>query len=612
MGGFGLQEPRGRAWYGERARGGAGTIITGAKTPRLFDDSWGHPGGVGGFIERVSLLTKEVHEAGARIGLQLLMFNRWPDGGGEAAIAGGEAVGPSARIEGDPATISLFPGERVREVTIEEIETIIARFAMAAAGAREAGFDFVELHLTHGYFTCQFFSPFYNRRKDRYGGDLKGRMRFGLECATAMRRAVGDDFPLFCRLGAEDRTPGGINLRDSLEFGCELVKAGVDVLDIDPAESTPYCSPFATYPMGTFVHQAAAFKHVVDVPVITAGRIHKPEVAEAILQRGQADLVAIGRQLIADPFWPQKVKEGRTDDIVPCLSCNQCLAGRQYFCSVNAAAGQEEDFRIKPVQESKRVWVVGGGPGGMGAARVAALRGHKVVLFERESRLGGQLPIAAALPEKWAISDLQAYLVRQVEKAGVEVRLNSEATAAAVIEGNPDAVILATGSTPFVPDIPGISGDNVVLAEDVLARRREVGDTVAIIGGGLVACDAALFLAEQGKRVTMTEILPVIVENEIPSHRLHFLTNLVARGVAMLTSVKYERVTPKGLDIIDKEGNRRVIEADTVVLAAGSRPNSGLARELEGRVRVCSVGDCVEPRLIMEAINEGARMGLEV
>jgi 2,4-dienoyl-CoA reductase-like NADH-dependent reductase (Old Yellow Enzyme family)/thioredoxin reductase len=613
---FGLRGRRAEAYYLERARGGAGALISSATSPSLFasDEIWGHEGGTQEFVENVRSLPRAVHEVGGKIGVQLLHSNRWPDKG--PGRAEGEPVAVSARIEGDPPTTAglLQTGDRVRELSIQEIETIVDHHVKAAAGVKKAGFDFVELHLSHNYFNGQFFSPFYNLRKDKYGGSLEGRMRFGLECAQGIREAVGDDFPLFCRLGMEERREGGITLQESLLFATELVKAGVDVMDADPAESIPYITPGSDCLMGTFAHEAEMVKHRVDVPVIAVGRINTPEVAEAILQRGQADMVALGRQLIADPFWPQKVKEGRVDDIVPCISCNMCTAATpRYYCTVNAAATKEDQFRIAPADVPKRVWVIGGGPGGLEAARVAGLRGHKVTLFEKSDKLGGQLHVSAVPPGKDIIDNLREYMVRQVEKAGVEVRLGEEVTADSVSEGKPDAVIIAVGATPIVPNIPGIERDNVAHAEAVLAGQVKVGDSVVIVGGELVACETALYLAEQGKRVTICRRGKMILEKMEYRHRRRMQEKLVARGVVMLTGVQYERITEKGLDIVDKEGNTRTLEADAIVVAAGAKPRDELASELEGKVAILyPVGDCVEPRMIREAITDGARAGLEV
>jgi len=606
---------RARAYFGELALGGVGAITVGGTSPNVFvsDDYWGHPGGAAEFIQRVKALPEAIHGDGASIGVQLLHANRWPDRG--PARGDGEPVAPSSRIEGDPPTVAglIQTGDRLRELTCEEIEYIVDAFGRAAAAVKEAGFDFVQLHLSHGYMPNQFFSPFHNRRRDRYGGDLKGRMRFGIECITTMRQAIGDDYPLFCNLGVEERLAGGITLGDSLEYAVQLVKAGVDVMAVDIAESVPNLSPTSDYPMGTFAHLAEAVKHHVNVPVIALGRINTPEVAEAILASGKADMISIGRQLIADPYWPDKAKEGRIDEIVPCVSCNRCHDGIELRCTVNPAASREEEYRIVPAEKPKRVWVIGGGPGGMEAARVAALRGHQVTLFERSDRLGGQLNLVGVLSHRDVIRKLAGYLAHQVEKVGVEVKLNNEVNAQAVVDGKPEVVVLATGATAFVPDISGVDRDSVVLADDVLAGRREVGDDVAVIGGNQVGCDVALFLAENGKRVTLVARTPVIAPGIIPWQRPPLLGKLVARGVTMLTGVREEWITETGLDIIDTDGERQTIKVDSIVLAAGRKPEDSLARILTGKVAALySIGDCVEPRDMREAIADGARIGREI
>jgi len=615
---FGLRGQRAEAFYVERARGGAGALISGAISPSPFasDELWGHEGGAREFIESVRSLPRAVHEVGGKMGVQLLHSNRWPDKGPWSSE--GEPVAVSARIEGDPPTAAglLQTGDSLRELTIEEIETIVAHHVRAAAEVKKAGFDFVELHLTHNYLNCQFFSPFYNLRKDKYGGSLERRMRFGLECVRGMREAVGDDFPLFCRLAVEERREGGITLQESLVFATELVKAGVDVLNIDPAESLPYMTPGSDSPMGVFAHLAEMVKHRVDVPVITVGRINTPEVAEAILQRGQADLLALGRQLIADPFWPQKVKEGREEDIVPCLSCNMCTAATDppspYRCTVNPAATMENQFRIAPVAVPKRVWVIGGGPGGLEAARVAGLRGHKITLVEKSNKLGGQLNIIPTLLWKDPFKKLREYMVRQVEKVGVEMRLGEEVAVDSVAVGKPDAVILAIGATPLVPDIPGIEGDNVVMVEEALAGVRQVGDRVVIVGGGMVGCETAEFLHAKGKQVTILEMLPRVGDDIEVTNRLATMTRLREAGIVLRANTKAVRITENGVEATS-DGAAEFFEGDTVVLAAGAKPKHELACELEGKVAALySVGDCVEPRLIREAIGEGARAGLEV
>jgi len=341
---LGLTNRRARAFYLARAKGGVGAIIMCATSVDFFieDAVWGRPDGVRLFVERMRTFTDEIRQAGARIGIQLWHGNQWPADTGEM-MAGAEQVAPSAKDDR-------------RALTMAEIESIIQKFAQAAGTAKSAGFDFVEIHGAHGYLVCQFFSGADNQRTDRYGGDLEGRMQFGLATVQAMRKTVGEKFPIIYRLGAEEKRPGGITLRQSRLFAKQLQKAGVDAFDISiglPGGNKAFnASPGPKAKMGTFVHLAEAVKKGVTVPVMAVGRINRPEVAEAILTQGRADWIGIARQMIADPQWPQKVFEGRSEDIVACKSCNTCfqpLLGTHWkfgdpICKVNPQAGREVDL----------------------------------------------------------------------------------------------------------------------------------------------------------------------------------------------------------------------------------------------------------------------------
>jgi NADPH-dependent 2,4-dienoyl-CoA reductase/sulfur reductase-like enzyme len=376
-------------------------------------------------------------------------------------------------------------------------------------------------------------------------------------------------------------------------------------------------SPGSEQPEGTFVSLAQAIKVSVNIPVIAVGRFRTPEVAEAVVAEGKADMVAIGRQLIADPHWPRKVADGRVEDIIPCISCNSCFetgfTGTGLRCSVNAAAGRELETVIVPAERAKRVFVIGGGPAGMEAARVATHRGHRVTLYEKETQLGGQLRMGAAPPYKHEIAALRDYLARQLGESGVEVRLGEEVTATSVADSKPDAVIVAAGVTPLVPEIPGIERDNVVTALDVLSGKGDVGEKVVIIGGELVGCETADFLCQQGKQVTVVRRGPEMATKMFPSNREALLSRLNKMGVTLLTGVKYEEVTDRGLVITDKEGRRRTLEADTIVLAAGAVSNTAILKAVEGKVpEVHVAGDCFQPRRILDAIHDGARIGREV
>jgi len=605
---LGFRSARAQAYFAERARGGVAAIITPATSVDsfIFDDAWGRAGGAARFINGAGLLVKAVHGAGAKVGIQLWHGNYLPQGIGMADTRG-QPVAPS-------------PTKGMRELTVDEIHSIVLRFALAAVGAKLAGFDFVELHGAHGYLLSQFFSPAFNHRTDEYGGSFAGRTRFGLECISTTRAAVGEDYPIFFRVGAWEDMAEGIKTDEAVQFASELEKAGADVIDVSVGhleEPGLEVSPGPDKPMGTFAHLAEAVKKKVKIPVAAVGRINTTEAAEGILAEGKADLVAVGRQLIADPLWPNKVAGGHIEDIVPCISCNVCLdtafSAGELKCSVNASLGKEAEYALRPAEKKKKIVVIGGGPAGMEAARTAALRGHKVVLVDKQKELGGQLLLASVAPHKEVISSLNKYMAGQLKKAGVQVLLGQEATVKSIKAMNPEVVVLAAGSIPSVPDIPGSRRDNVVLASDVLAGRKQVGNRVVVIGGELVGCETADFLAQKGKTVTVMRRGAEMAAAMNRQARENLLARLRRNKVTMLTGVRYEEITDRGLAITDKERRRQNIEADTVVLATGAVPSTELAAELKHQnVTVLPIGDCVRPGKIVDAIGDGARVGREV
>ncbi|MBI2174623.1 MAG: FAD-dependent oxidoreductase [Candidatus Omnitrophica bacterium] len=604
--GMGFRGSRSRAYYGERARGGVGAIIMAGVSVDVFanDEAWGKPGGVEAFLEGVRGLTDDIHRTGAKIGVQFWHGNRFPAGTGTPQDTRGALVAPSAVDD-------------KRALTVDEMQAIIGTFAAGAANARKAGLDFVEVHGAHGYLVCQFFSGGTNHRQDKYGGDLTGRMRFGTELVAAMRTSVGNSYPLFYRIGAVEDIPGGITLEESVRFAGELEKAGIDVIDISLGRSAGtggVASPEAGQPEGTFVPYAEAIKRRVKIPVIGVGRIKSPQVAEKILADGKADMIGIGRQLIADPYWMEKTAGERIQDIIPCISCNTCseprATGGNLRCSVNAATGKEADFAIEPAQKSKKVMVVGGGPAGMEAARVATLRGHKVTLYEKQKELGGQLIPAAVPPNKEEIGILNRYLAYQLKKNGVQVKLGVEVTPQLIEKEKPDAVIVATGSVPMTPDIPGISKNRVVTAVDVLTGGGNVGKEVVVIGGELVGCETADFLSDQGKKVTVVRRGAQMAAAMVANNRRALLNRLKEKNVTLMPGVKeYKEITKEGLVLVDSEGKQRTLKADTIVLATGAISDDRLSKAIEGKVSEIHVaGDCVEPRRIVDAIYDGARL----
>ena len=598
-------------YYGARAEGGVGLVIVEATCVEA-------PAGKGfyhqlaidddKYIPGLRALAGAIKEHGARAAIQLHHAGR----NTTTAITGQKLVAPSA--------IPMPNGEVPRALTVDEIKATVRRFAEAAGRAKKAGFDAVEIHAAHGYLLSQFLSAASNRRQDGYGGDLRNRARMLLETIAGVKATVGDPYPVWCRInGREYGIEGGSTIEEAQEIARMCQEAGTAAIHVSAFGygADPRHLPLSTLREGYLLRFAEAVKPVVSIPVITVGRM-TPVLGEKALEEGKADLIAIGRGLLADPELPNKAAEGRLEDIRPCILCGTCQSGLQgegasLRCRVNPALGREGESAITAAERPKRVVVIGGGPAGMEAAVVAARRGHRVTLFEKEKELGGQLLLAAIPPYKDRLAEFNRYLSRQVEKAGVSVKLGKEATVADIEAIAPDAVVLATGVVPFIPEIPGIDGNNVVLAEDVLACRAVAGETVVIIGGELVACETAEFLADAGKKVTMCRRGQAMAVAQDPIVREPLVGRLADKGVTMLTGVRYQEIAADGLLITDRGGQKQTVPADTIILAAGSRPNTGLLKALEGKVReVYQVGDCLEPRSLMEALAQGFHAGRNV
>ena len=452
-------------------------------------------------------------------------------------------------------------------------------------------------------------------RADRYGGDQEGRLRFAVEAMEAIRSEAGADFPIIYKYGLKHYIDGGREVEESLEIARRLEAAGADALTVDAgAWTTTYIvhAP-TTQPPGLNVDMAAMARKVVNIPVLAVGKLGHPELAESVLQEGKADFVMMGRPLLADPEWPHKVREGRLEDIRPCLGCLEgCMGrgGKYLSCTVNPTTGMERELTIEPAEREKTVLVVGGGPGGMEAARVAALRGHKVTLREKGDALGGNL-IPASTPDlKQDYRRLIDYLSTQIRKLGVAIELGREATLEQVQKAGPEVVFIATGSTPIIPEIPGVEKGKVGTATDVLLGRKEVGESVVVLGGGLVGSETALYLAQQGKRVTIVEILGSVARDMFAINRMHLLVLLADADVRILTETSVAEITDDSVTLVDKDGKRSKLANDTVVLALGLKSNRELEEALGDKVpETYVIGDCVEPRKVMDAIWEGFRLG---
>ena len=592
-----------------RAKGGAGLIIVEITAPyfpgrqlgnqlAISDDSY-----IPGFRE----LAEAVHKHGAKIAVQLHHAGREV----REAVTGYPPVGPSPT----PNFFGIVP----HELTTDEIAEIVQHFAAGARRAKEAGIDGVEIHGAHQYLISSFLSAATNMRKDKYGGTIENRARLLIEAIQAVREMVGPDYPVWVRLSAQEYgLENGITIEETKQVVKMAIDAGAQAIHVSAFGIGPYImkAPSPDTP-GVLVPVAEEVKKVATVPVIAVGRMDA-ELAEQVLREGKADLVSIGRRLMADPELPNKVAEGRVDDINPCTGCMECLErllgpGPDVVCTVNPAMGREGEYQIQPTDKVKRVVVVGGGPAGLEAARVAALRGHRVALFEKESRLGGLLNVAAMPPNKQDIVPQVNYLARQVEKAGVDIRLGTEATAEFIMESESDAVVIAVGGIPVIPDIPGVDGPNVVTAQDALSGKVKVGQNVVIIGGGMVGCETGHYLAEKGKKVVIIEALKRMAADMMPMVRRRLMDGLREKKITMLTSTTCEEITKDSVTVTTSEGQKQPIPADTVILAVGYEKNDDLFKTLEGKVsEVYCIGDSSQPRRIMEALSEGYRIGLSL
>lgn len=598
-----------KAYHQTRAKGGVGLIIVEA--------AYVHPSGKG-FQNQLGIykdelvpglrnLTEAAHSYGAKIAVQLHHAGRQTT----SKVTGMSIVAPSPI----PCPVKQ---EMPKELSVGEIKELVEAFRQAARRAKEAGFDAVEIHGGHGYLVNQFISPYSNKRTDEYGGTLDNRMKFPLEVIRRVREEVGEDFPIIYRMSAEEYVAGGLTLEETKVLAQKLVEVGVDALHISGGvyESSAMIIQPAAIPQGCFVENAHAIKQAINgkVPVIVAGRIKDPVMAERILREGKADLVSMGRALLADPELPKKVSEGKVQEIRKCIGCNQGCIDRLFqdidiICLANALTGRESEFDVEtPAQNKKKVLIIGGGPGGLEAARVAALRGHEVVLYEKQAELGGQMRIAAVPPHKEEVNDLAAYLINQVEKSGAVIEKGKEADIKTVQEIKPDVVIVATGSEPIIPKIPGVDQEKVVTAHEVLKGSASVGEKVVVIGGGLVGCETAEFLADQGKHVTVIEMLDDIAVDVGPLTRALLLNRMAEKNITVLTKSKVREILADGVIIEKEEGTEEITGIDTVVIAVGSKSNNDLLKYIEAEgIPVYTIGDCVKPRKIIEAIHEGFR-----
>jgi 2,4-dienoyl-CoA reductase-like NADH-dependent reductase (Old Yellow Enzyme family)/thioredoxin reductase len=595
-------------YYKEVAQGGCAMVV--AEYAYVDDDAaQASPCqlGISGIdhIPGLSLLADTIHAQGAKASIQISHAGRQRFNL-EQPKAASDVPWPEITAQGCPIPIPM---------TVDEIQAVVKSFGQAAKRAQTAGFDMVEIHACHGYLISCFLSPYSNKRTDWYGGSFENRIRLLLNIVREIKAQVGYDYPVVCRLSGTDYEPDGYGIEETVELAKRLEIMGVAAIHMSGGihhTTIHEVSPMGM-PLAYNVWAAEAAKKAVGIPVIASGSINLPALAESILEEGKGDFIGLGRPLWADPQWPLKAKEGRPEDIRPCIRCNDgCLARGDHIantvrCTVNVALCREEEFAITPARRPMRVAVVGGGPAGMEAARVCALKGHAVTLYEKRE-LGGAL-IEASIPEFKApdLGPLKEYLKTQVAKTGVEV-VAREATIADLTGGAYDAVIVAAGATALgLEDIPGITDPKVVSAADVLHERVKLGNRVAVIGGGIVGTEVGLCVAESGKQVTFIEMLDEFMCNITFDERQVYELRFADLDVSINTGQRLVEVTEAGVTTIGKMGAVTEFAADSVVLAAGFRPNRELVEALRAYpdIRVAEVGDCVRPRKIYDAIHDG-------
>ncbi len=601
-------------FFAARAKGGAGLIDVpfspvdagSPVEPGLYDDR---------FIPGASRLVKTIHSYGAKAFAQLVVsyhvsFKGVP-----------EVVGPSP-------VMNAIMRCRARELAVREIKFIVEQYGRAARRARDAGFDGVEILAGGGYLLNRFVSPLANTREDGYGGTPEKRLRIVLEIIESVKKHAGPDYIAGCRLNCDEQMKGGYTIDDCEYMVKELEKAGLSWITVYTGwHEAPVPTVQAMLPKAAFIHLAEKVKSWVNIPVIASNRINDPFTAEKIIAEGKADMAGMARALLADPELPKKAREGRASEIVPCLACSECIADAvsgyrdwgkpiSVSCSINPAAGLEGETGGGPAAVPKKVWVIGGGPGGMEAAIQASLRGHKVVVHEKSPRIGGKLLLGCVPPHKEAVKDLIGSLKARAAKAGVEIKLNSNITPESLAKGEkPDALIVAIGADPLMPPIPGLMSANVIPVEDILSGKESVSCNVLIIGGGMVGCETAEYLVmneKDIKTITVLEMLDRMADNVSPTYRPFFLARLKKQGINLLTGAKVTEITERGVSI-EQNGETKFLEGGSVILAAGYKADETRNDSFRGKApEVYFIGDCVKARMIREAVREGFQLGKKI
>jgi 2,4-dienoyl-CoA reductase-like NADH-dependent reductase (Old Yellow Enzyme family)/NADPH-dependent 2,4-dienoyl-CoA reductase/sulfur reductase-like enzyme len=593
--------------YRRRAAGGPAMVIMEAHAvspegivshhqARIYDDR---------YVEGLSRVADVIKEEGAVPAIQIHHAGRQT---------------PAKVIKQNPFAPSNLPCPTIRgevePLTVEGIERIVRHFGEAARRCVQAGFRLIEVHGAHGYLINQFLSRFSNIREDAYGGDVVGRARFAFDIVQEIRKIVGPDFPVSFKISAQEFVPNGLTVEESIEILKEIIPAGVDMVQVSAGnDATPewICQPMFME-KACLADSAGIIRKALQIPVMAVGRINDPRVADAIIAEEKADLVCMGRGLLADPEMPKKAQEGRLDDIRICIACNTCMESifrrGRIECLVNPTLGREKEMELKPAETPKKVMVIGGGPGGLHVAWVAASRGHEVHLYEKQLQLGGQLNLGSVTKYKKELLSLIGFQKRQVEKSDIKTHLNFEVTLDTVDREKPDVVVLSTGSIPVRPPIPGIDKPIVRTLAQVFDSEHVGEMKTVVVGGGATGCEVAHHLSESGCSVSIVEQLDKLAGQLESITRKVLLRQLRDNNVQFLTGCTLAKIEDHGVVIITPEGKEQSIEAEAVVIAIGNRPDNSLFEQIKSTgIPVYQIGDCLEPRSAKAAIFEAADIG---